>query len=214
MQIGCDDLAFIQDCFIFSGYIDLHGISDSHVVRLIPFDHIQMFKSGYNIIVAWVAGDDPYIVETRRYLSPLFAGSQFVQPDAIVLEVARSGNTPFAAGQFGRKTGERVPLPLIFDCPVVHQSPLYPEGTRGIPASSVSNPAVATARFSDGEKRQVASHAARALARRSKRFSGAAYKTRHRRFFSLLSYRIHQVAFSRTARKFCTDFGGAPRENK
>ena len=65
--------------------------------------------------------DSPYIVETRRYLSPLFAGSQFVQPDAIVLEVARSGNTPFAAGQFGRKIGERVPLPLIFDCPVVHQ---------------------------------------------------------------------------------------------
>lgn len=30
-------------------------------------------------------------------------------------------------------------------------------GTRGIPASSVSNPAVATARFSDGEKRQIVS---------------------------------------------------------
>lgn len=39
----------------------------------------------------------------------------------------------------------------------VHQSPLYPPGTRGIPASSVSNPAVATARFSDGEKRQIVS---------------------------------------------------------
>lgn len=102
-----------------------------------------MFKSGYNIVVAWVAVDDPYIVETRRYLSPLFAGSQFVQPDAIVLEAARSGNTPFAAGQFGRKTGERVRLPLIFDCPVVHQ-----------------------------------------------------------------------VAFSRTNRKSCTDLGGAPRESK
>ena len=25
---------------------------------------------------------------------------------------------------------------------------------------------------------------------------------------------IHQVKFSRTTRKFCTDFGGAPRENK
>lgn len=39
----------------------------------------------------------------------------------------------------------------------VHQSPLYPPGTRGIPASSVSNPAVVTARFSDGEKRQIVS---------------------------------------------------------
>lgn len=40
---------------------------------------------------------------------------------------------------------------------MIHQSPLYPSGTRGIPASSVSNPAVATARFSDGEKRQIVS---------------------------------------------------------
>lgn len=40
---------------------------------------------------------------------------------------------------------------------MIHQSPLCPPGTGGIPASSVSNPAVATARFSDGEKRQIVS---------------------------------------------------------
>ena len=39
----------------------------------------------------------------------------------------------------------------------VPPTPLYPSGTRGFPASSVSNPAVATARFSDGEKRQIVS---------------------------------------------------------
>ena len=69
--------------------------------------------------------------------------------------------------------------------------PCAPPGTRGIPASSVSNPAVATARFSDGEKRQIVSRMGFAP-----HDTQSVFQARHRkrapwRLFSLLSYRIH-----------------------
>ena len=69
--------------------------------------------------------------------------------------------------------------------------PCPPPGTRGIPASSVSNPAVATARFSDGEKRQIVSRMGFAPHDTQSVFQARHRKRAPRRLFSLLSYMIH-----------------------
>ena len=76
--IGGNDLAFKHNGFVFFADIYVHRVAYSGVGRVTPLDHIKVVKSSDNIVIFWVARNDPPSSRRDETFRPsAFARSSF-----------------------------------------------------------------------------------------------------------------------------------------
>ena len=78
----------------------------SRNLNLSKIDYIKVVKRGDDIVIFRVARNDPHVIKARGHLPTFFFCAELVQPYAVVFEIARSGNAPFASCKLGCKGGE------------------------------------------------------------------------------------------------------------